>query len=520
MARKSFFLFLAQIIAFNVFVKSQPLQLEKVGTEHVYFTYHGKPLLSFGSMSDFIFYAAEDAYDYKKWADWQASHGMNHCRAYLPGSWVHVEKFAHENGGKIENVLFPFKETEPGSRKFDLTKFDDRYWKRFREQCIYLQSKGIIIDMLMWNGWQLFNYNPEVARYNWDGHFFNPENNINPCTGILNSAENQDNRLKIYHSLSDGNKELYEIQKAYFEKIIETTYDLDNVYYELVHELAMNYIDWDKTSEWIEAMAQVVRHKWQEYNPDRSIILATDGGHLEGYPFNYGGGYPEPGSEMDWVFTRPYFDVLIYGNHHHTGNIKEWVRKYKKPYVAQESRDDSGQSWTYRRPQTRTHLRKYVWKLMMAKCQQIDIYAKLIHSLPLVEDKPGPSNNYDPNGWNEFENDAKLLRQFFNKIVDYGSLDYKGYFFISTVGPNLVLSSDKEIIAYVSSPTGLENIEFLPNGAHIFLYDLQFPDGQYEASFFDPKSGPKESRMITIKKGSTKFRTPVFIDDMAVHILR
>jgi len=139
-------------------VQKQGLKLEKVGTEHVYFTYHGKPLLSFGGMSDFLFYAAEDAYDYKKWADWQAAHGMNHCRAYLPGSWIHVEKFARENGGAIENVLFPFQETKPGDRQFDLTRFDERYWKRFRQQCEYLESKGIIIDLLMWNGWQLWNY--------------------------------------------------------------------------------------------------------------------------------------------------------------------------------------------------------------------------------------------------------------------------------------------------------------------------------------------------------------------------
>ena len=93
-------------------VQKSGLKLEEVGTDQVYFSYHGKPLLSFGGMSDFLFYAAEDAYDYKKWADWQAAHGMNHCRAYLPGSWIHVEKFARENGGAIENVLFPFSGLE------------------------------------------------------------------------------------------------------------------------------------------------------------------------------------------------------------------------------------------------------------------------------------------------------------------------------------------------------------------------------------------------------------------------
>ena len=93
-------------------VRGLGLGLAERDTERVYFTYDGTPLLSFGGLSDMTFCASEDAYDYKKWADWQAAHGMNHCRAYLPGSWIHVEKFARENGGAIENVLFPFSGLE------------------------------------------------------------------------------------------------------------------------------------------------------------------------------------------------------------------------------------------------------------------------------------------------------------------------------------------------------------------------------------------------------------------------
>jgi len=498
---------------------SQPLKLENVGSENVYFTYHNKPLLSFGSMSDFIFYASEDAYNYKLWADWQSAHGMNHCRAYIPGSWKHIEKFAKENDGSLNNILFPYKEFEPGSRIFDLTQFDERYWKRFREQCEYLQSKEIIIDLLMLNGWQFFNYNKEVASYNWDGHFFNPQNNINKCTELLNSTVNDENRLNFYHSFSDGNIDLFEIQKKYYEKVIEVTHDLDNIYYELVHELGMNYGEWEKVAVWLEEIAKIVRKKWKEYNPDRKIILATDGGHLRGFPFNQSGGFPQENSEMDWIFSRQYFDVIISGNHHHTGNIREWTKKYKKPYIAQES-NDNGQRWTYRRPETRTHLRKYVWKLMMAKCQQIDIYSKPITSLPYIEDLKGPQHNYDPNNWNKFENDALILRQFFDNIIDYGNLKFQGYFFIASTGHNMVLSSPKEIIAYISSPTGLENIVYpAPRGAMVWLYDLLFEEGEYKAQFFDPKSGPTKSKIITIKDGTTIFRTPEFVDDFVVHIV-
>jgi len=46
------------------------LTLQRRGTAQAYFAYHGRPLLSFGGISDFIFYAADDAYDYRLWADW------------------------------------------------------------------------------------------------------------------------------------------------------------------------------------------------------------------------------------------------------------------------------------------------------------------------------------------------------------------------------------------------------------------------------------------------------------------
>jgi len=501
-------------------IQKPGLTLERVGTEQVYFSYHGKALLSFGGMSDFLFYAAEDAYDYKKWADWQAAHGMNHCRAYLPGSWKHVEKFARENGGAIENVLFPFQETEPGSRQFDLTRFDERFWKRFRQQCEYLASKGIIIDLLMWNGWQLWNYNREVASFNWDGHFFNPENNINAFTDHLSTVKNRNARLRLYHSVADGQDALFAAHRAFFEKIIEVTYDLDNVYYELVHELAMNYVDWDKTSQWMEATALAVRVKWAELSPERPIILGTDGGHLAGFPFNQSAGFPKAGSEMDWVFTRPYFDIMVYGNQHHAGNAREWLRHYRKPYIAQESRDDVGYAWSYRVPEMRHHLRKYLWKLMMVKCQQMDIYIKGLRKGFPAEDLPGYAHNYDPNGWNAFEDDALRLRAFFNSIDDYPSLEFEGHFFIAPVGHNLVLSSSKEVIAWVCSPTGIEGVAYAPRDAQFRLADLPLADGQYKALFFDPKLGPTGSRTVRVRKGTVNFRTPDFVDDYVVRIIR
>jgi len=111
------------------------------------------------------------------------------------------------------------------------------------------------------------------------------------------------------------------------------------------------------------------------------------------------------------------------------------------------------------------------------------------------------------------------LRQFFNRIVDYAALDFQGHFFISSIGHNLVLSSPKEVVAYVSSPTAVADFEYAPHGAQVRLAELPLDDGRYRAEFFDPKSGPLGSRTIRVSEGTTNFRTPKFVDDYVIHIL-
>jgi hypothetical protein len=168
----------------------------------------------------------------------------------------------------------------------------------------------------------------------------------------------------------------------------------------------------------------------------------------------------------------------------------------------------------------RHHLRKYLWKLMMVKCQQMDIYIKGLRKGFPAEDLPGYQHNYNPNGWNAFEDDARCLREFFEGIEDYPSLEFEGHFFISPVGHNLVLSSKKEVLAYVCSPTGIDDFTYTPRGVQFRLADLPLTDGQYTALFFDPKSGPAGSRTVRIRKGTTNFRSQDFVDDYMVRIVR
>jgi len=494
--------------AMNTLYAAKGLRIERAGTEKAYFTHNTRPLLSFGGLSDFTFYAADDAYDYKLWADWAAEHGINHLRAYPPLSWKFIEVFAKDNGGALANTLFPYKQTHPESRQFDLTKFDEAYWRRFRKQCQYLESKGVIIHLLMWNGWQLRasdtpGRDNDNEGENWGGHFFNPKNNVNAFTDHLGG--DLERRFAIYYSVADGKQALVEAQEMWFKKLIEVTADLDNVYYDLVHEINEHHRNFSKLRPWIDRMAKTVRTHYKKLRANAEPILGMDTGGLSE-------------SQRNWIFTRPYFDLLIYGKKHTVPNARNWRVKYKKPYIPQESWDDDGTKYSYRCPNQRVAIRKYVWKFMMAKCQQLDLYVKprLPNQARGAVNPPGHDHNYDPRGWNKFEDDAKVLAAFWASIRDYPNLFFGAKIDRGPGTRRYVLSSKTEAVIYCSSATAKEAVLF--GSDTLRLTGLSLANGTYKANIVRPDAGVVSTRTVDVKDGRLSIRLPSFTDDIAVHI--
>lgn len=419
-----------------------------------------------------------------------------------------MEKFVLENGGSLENILFPYREVSPGSRRFDLTQFDAAYWQRFRQQCQYLQARGIILHLLMWNGWQLGAADSpgrDQSSVDWDGHFFNPANNVNSFTRSLGGDLKQ--RLRIYHSVADQNQGLVQAQQAWFRKLLDATADLDNVYYDLVHELAEHRGEWVQTRQWIEAMARTIHEHWQSLEPKRPLLLGMDTGGLSA-------------EEREWIFTHPDFNLLIYGKKHSYPQAVEWRIRYRKPYIPQESWDDDGVKYSYLHPEQRTHTRKYLWKMMMAKCQQLDVYMKRRPGFS-EEGLPAFPHNYDPRGRNPLEEDARILRRFWESLVEYPELWFEGEIRGGPGEYRYLLASRGEVVVYFSSATGEEGIAY--DGGKVRLGNLPLEPGRtYLLEIVDPKGdrGVLERRPLAVAGRELEFSIPSFVDDLAVHIYR
>ena len=465
------------------------LAVEKAGTRLAYITHNGKPLLAFGCHFEHMFF---DDYDYEHWTEWAVRHGMNHCRTRLYHAYY--QKYS------------PFLKTRDG--KYDLTKWDDSFWRRFHEICSHLQSNGIIIHMLIF---------PQGSGGHWwqgDGYYL-PKNNVHPETEFIRPTKST---AGFWQSLSKGKRDLYEIQTAILWKLIEETVDYDNIYYDICHEPFIHAMKPEAQQDLREFLNETTKRfieKYRKLRPDKTPIVGLDTD------------FTPPGDTRDWIYDHDRFHIMIQGKNHDPFYITapqaiELFKKFKKPFCPQESLDLPGiihipdvkhkNSLTYFEPRLRNHLRKYAWRWVMAKSQLIDIYQKGLSK------KVSERERYEPYGHNEFEKDALILRDFWNHLTDYPNLDFQG---IVSKGPgrvHMVLSSRKEAVIYFSSKPGIEKKHFIAQQAE--LGNLALKDSTYTIEIWKPSApgGVIKKNSCESLNGKVTIELPHFVDDLIIHL--
>lgn len=183
------------------------------------------------------------AMDYKKFLDIVTRYRLNFIRLWR---WNELFKFSYlkENEMFGKKVYFtspsPWLRTGPGvakdgKPKFDLTKFNESYFKTLRERVEMAGKRGIYVSIMLFEGHSI-RYSE--APWRWDGHPFNKENNIN---GIDGDANSDGIGLEV-HTLAVP--QVTRVQEAYVRKVIDTVNDLDNVLFEVANESHPQSIEW------------------------------------------------------------------------------------------------------------------------------------------------------------------------------------------------------------------------------------------------------------------------------------
>jgi len=111
-----------------------------------------------------------------------------------------------------------------GDPKFDLTRFDQRYFDRLRARVAAAGKKGIYVSVMLFNGFSIEGKG-NVSGDPFSGHPLNRENNVNGVGAAKGQA---------LHTLSDP--AITKFQESYVKKVIDSVNDLDNVLYEITNE--------------------------------------------------------------------------------------------------------------------------------------------------------------------------------------------------------------------------------------------------------------------------------------------
>lgn len=237
--------------------QSQLLQID-AKNQH-YLNYNSKPQLLISS-SEHYGAVINKAFDYKQYLETLSKEGLNYVRIYT-GSYIEkVGDFGIQRNTLApasSNILLPWKRSDStgfflGGNKFDLSKWDDDFFKRLKDFVSLAKEKQVIVEVTLFSSYygNAWKYCP-----------FNPSSNIN----------NTDNKpATLINTLYNGN--IIKEQEKYVRKIVRELNDFGNLYFEIQNEPWADQVDtiivkndYDIEKKWTSSIqvASIASLNWQ-----------------------------------------------------------------------------------------------------------------------------------------------------------------------------------------------------------------------------------------------------------------
>ena len=276
------FLCLLFPLSFLSSVNAQPIALHPENPH--YFLYKNKPAILVTSGEHYGAVLNLD-FNYNKYLDELHSEGLNMTRTF---SGVYCEQPGAFN--ITNNTLAPvsMKYITPwarsetpgyknGGNKFDLSKWDEKYFERLKDFLSEAAKRNIIVEFAL--------FCPFYEDGMWAISPMHPSNNVNATPDIA--------RTDVY--TLDKNGSLLDIQKALVKKLVTELNGFDNIIYEICNEPYFGGI----TMEWQHAIADVISGAEKELSKKHLISQNIQNGfslvadpHPDVAVFNWHYAYP------------------------------------------------------------------------------------------------------------------------------------------------------------------------------------------------------------------------------------
>ncbi|MBI4165681.1 MAG: hypothetical protein HY508_08115 [Acidobacteria bacterium] len=211
---------------------AEPLRLHPENPR--YFLFRGQPTVLIGSSEHYGSVMNLD-FNYVRYLDAIKAAGLNATRIFTgqyrerPGKFgpgIDFEIVQNTLAPLADRFICPWPRTnQPGAadggNKFDLSKWNEAYFKRLKDVVEQASRRGIVVEVSLFCPY----YVPHVGDHFWEISPWNARNNINGI-GNLPGAD----------ALTLQDPRLLAVQDAMVRKIVNELRDFDNVYYEICNE--------------------------------------------------------------------------------------------------------------------------------------------------------------------------------------------------------------------------------------------------------------------------------------------
>lgn len=456
---------LALILAGSTEASEKPLALHPHNPH--YFQFRDKPTILITSAEHYGAVLNRD-FDFLKYLDELKAHRFNLTRTFSgvycedPSAFNITRNTLAPAEGKL---LSPWARSNTpgyasGGNKFDLTKWDDAYFKRLKTFLNEAGERGIVVEFVL--------FCPFYQDTMWKLSPMNAANNVNGIGKI--SLDAPYNR--------DKNAELQAIQETLVKKFAAELNVFDNLYYEVCNEPYFGGV----TDDWQRRIVQVIVEAEKPLPNQHLISLNIANGSM--------------------TVKNPHLAVSIFNFHYASPptTVKENFGLNKV----------IGDNETGFKGTGDTHYRMEAWEFLLAGG---GLYNNLDYSFAAgLEGGTYQYPNQTPGGGNpSFRNQIGFLKDF---LLGFDFLQMKPDEEVVQGG-----LTGKGRVRVLSEPGKQYAAYFFDGGSA--KPSLALPAGQYQADWFSPITGVvQKSETITAKGSPVELTSPKFDPDIALRIKR
>ena len=181
---------------------------------------------------------------------------FNHPNIGGGGLEAHLDLLASVGGNYIRNTmssrdrvdpdsdlynddnLYPF-DRDKASGLYDLGRWNEQYWRQFREFLEMTALRDIIVQVEIWDRWDYGEvWGGAYAAEAWSAHPFNPKNNVNYNAGETNLHPERWEGYPIFRTIPalDDVPIVLSFQEAFVGKLLSVSLEYDHILYCISNE--------------------------------------------------------------------------------------------------------------------------------------------------------------------------------------------------------------------------------------------------------------------------------------------